>query len=145
VIGLLHDIGRLIIYKELPEHARFILERARTQDRLLTEVEREVLGFTHGKLGGTLLRKWKLPVSLEKSVRFHHRPLGAQNKQEAAVVCMANVLANALEQGSSGERLVPKLAPEDWEALNIPMSTLTQTVAQLDYQVDEILQFFADE
>jgi len=142
VVGLLHDIGRLIIYKELPDHARRILHLSRSRDMLLTEAEHEVLGFDHATLGGLLMRKWKLPMSLEMNVRYHHAPDQAQNVLEASIICMSNVLATVMELGSSGERYVPQLWPAVWEMLNIPLGTLVQTAIQLDFQVDEVLKFF---
>lgn len=145
VAGLLHDIGRLVIYKHLPEHARYMLEQAGAKGVLLTDMEREVLGFSHEALGGELLNQWKVPVSLETNVRFHHSLDQAPNRMEAAILQVSDVLANAFEQGSSGERYVPVLTADCWETLDLPVSVISQTAIQMDYQIDEILQFFTQE
>lgn len=145
VAGLLHDIGRLVIFKVAPQHGKQALELSQRHDCLLVEAEQEVLGFTHDKVGGLLLKKWKFPVSLEKNVRYHHLVHKAPNKLEAAIIQVADVLANALEQGTSGERLVPPLSAETWEIVGIPISALTQTAMQMDYQTDEIVHFFTQD
>jgi HD-like signal output (HDOD) protein len=143
--GLLHDIGRLIIYKLLSGEAKVMLDEARRSGRILTDVEKERLGFGHHKLGGILLQKWKFPVSLEKNVRFHHEAHKAPNRLEASIMLFADIMANALELGSSGERMVPVLREEAWETLDLPLSIISQTGMQMDYQVDEILHFFTND
>ncbi|MGE4298330.1 MAG: HDOD domain-containing protein [Desulfovibrionaceae bacterium] len=145
VTGLLHDVGRLVMYKLLPGPSRAALEAARSRGVFLHEAERDVFGFSHDKLGGVVLKKWKCPVSLEKNVRYHHNPNSAPNKLEASIILMADFLANAMEQGTSGEVLVPTLPPPVWQTLGMPLSVLTQTVEQVDYQVNEIVHFFTDE
>ena len=145
VTGLLHDVGRLVMYKLLPGPSRDALEFARAQGICLHKAEREVFGFSHDKLGGVVLKKWKCPVSLEKNVRYHHEPDKSPNKLEASVILMADFLANAMEHGTSGEMLVPVLPTAVWQTLGLPLSVLAQTVEQVDYQVNEIIHFFTDE
>lgn len=145
VTGLLHDIGRLFIFKELPDYAKAILVAARARQSLLTPIESEILGFTHQKLGGALLKHWKFPVSLEKNVRYHHEPAKAVNRNEAAIILLADVMAHALEHGSSGECYVPRLDAATWDCLGLPLAFLGQTAVQVDYQLDEILKFFMTE
>ena len=73
VAGLLHDIGRIIIYKYLPSEGREMLLYAQQTDCLLRSAEMEVLGFDHGQIGAMLMQKWKLPVILEQALGYHHQ------------------------------------------------------------------------
>ena len=61
VAGLLHDIGRIVLYRRLPGEAKALLMRARASETPLWQLEIETLGFDHGRLGGLLLGRWKLP------------------------------------------------------------------------------------
>jgi HD-like signal output (HDOD) protein len=142
VTGLLHDVGRLLIYKELPEYGQAALLTARAKKSLLPPVEERIWGFTHHKLGGILLKHWKFPVSLEKNVRFHHEPLKAVNKNEAATILLADILAHTLGHGSSGEIYAPRITADAWNSLRLPLTFLAQTAIQVDYQLDEIVKFF---
>jgi putative nucleotidyltransferase with HDIG domain len=70
--GLLHDIGRFILYLEAPEDLREVDETHwRTPDELL-EAELEICGFTHSELGYQAALKWHLPGRLANLVRHHH-------------------------------------------------------------------------
>lgn len=142
VTGLLHDVGRLLIFKELPEYGQAAILTARARKSLLPPVEEEIWGFTHHKLGGILLKHWKFPVSLEKNVRFHHEPLKAVNKNEAAAILLGDLMAHTLGHGSTGEIYAPKLTANVWDSLGLPLTFLAQTAIQVDYQLDEIVKFF---
>ncbi len=139
VTGMIHDIGRLVIYKKMGEQAREIILRCKTDGSLLFLVERETMGFDHSDLGGMLLRMWNLPSSVVEAVAFHHQPHSAtQYPTEAAIVHLADLIANAMQLGSSGERFVPSLDGRAWEMLGLSTSILSLTVDQLDRNVSEI-------
>jgi len=139
VAGILHDIGRLVLFMRLPELCREIVDIACRDQRNLNEVEREQIGFDHGDLGGALLRLWKLPSRVVEPVEFHHRCMrAAQFPRESAFLHCADVLTHALELGNSEEDLVPPLTPGAWEQLNIPPAQLSSIVSQIDQQFNEI-------
>ena len=146
VAGLLHDIGRLILYSSIPIHARNALLKAKYADSLLHKEEHEIMGFDHTKIGGLLLKKWKLPISLENNVTYHHIPQESKDPLEPAIVHLADIMTNALSMGSSGERFVPPLDPDAWQCIGISANTLALAITQIDRQIEEIVQFlFSDE
>lgn len=125
VAGILHDIGRLVIYQQTPDLAREALLRCRATGTLLLDAERETVGVDHAALGAELGLAWTLPASLVESVGFHHAPRLAQRYPlEAALVHVGDVLAAALRVGTSGERLVPPLDPEAWRLLALPAEVI---------------------
>lgn len=140
VAGLLHDIGRLVIFKMLPDHSAYLLSRARHENVCVHMLEKEVLGFTHDRLAGLLLKEWRCPVSLEKNVRYHHLPSMASNSFEASVLHVADVLAHALHFGTSGSWLVPPLDLSAWKNLALPVNIIFQAAEQMEYQVAEIVR-----
>jgi putative nucleotidyltransferase with HDIG domain len=70
--GLLHDIGRFVLYLEAPEDLRKVDETEWESPQALVEAETSICGFTHAELGFLALQKWKLPVDLALAVRYHH-------------------------------------------------------------------------
>jgi HD-like signal output (HDOD) protein len=139
VAGVLHDIGRLLMYKHLPDEAREALSRTRQGDASLLDAEREVFGFDHAAAGGVVLHAWGLPPSLTEVARCHHTPGDARRYPvEAAVVHLADVIVTALELGSSGDAAVPRLSPTAWECLGLPASALGAVAEQAARQVNDV-------
>ena len=136
--GLLHDIGRLVMFKETPNEIHQAMEQARQTESLLYEVEYQILGFDHARLGGLLLKEWKLPPQLVETTAYHHAPgRAADYSNDVAVIHIADLIANTLQFGSSGEHLVPALVPEAWDKLGLP-ATVTRVIlneVEKQYQV----------
>jgi HD-like signal output (HDOD) protein len=141
VTGMIHDIGRLVIYKKMPEQAREVILRCKSSGTLLFLGEREVIGFDHAILGGMLLQLWNLPAAIVEPVSFHHQPREARHYPvEAAVVHVADIIANATQSGSSGERFAPPLDGKAWEILSLSTSILTPTLDHLERDVKDMVQ-----
>jgi HD-like signal output (HDOD) protein len=99
-------------------------------------VERKLLGFDHADVGGELLRAWKLPEPLAAATAFHHRPdLDTTAPLESATIHLADILAHALEAGTSGDRRVPALDSEAWDRLALPVRALAAIVEQTELQL----------
>ncbi|MEI7816830.1 MAG: HDOD domain-containing protein [Desulfuromonadales bacterium] len=139
VAGILHDIGRLVMFIRIPDLCREMMINARESNICLYDVERQCLGFDHADVGGALLRRWKLPIRVAEPVEFHHRCNQAgQFPRESAILHCADLIVHAMGIGSSGDALVPTLTPGAWERLGIPPFQLTGLVSQIEDQFDEI-------
>ncbi len=134
VSGLLHDLGRLILYSYFPEESRNIIGRARLSDRLLYQQENDYLGCNHTHLVKQLLQQWKLPMVLENNVFYHHSPSEAQQPIPATLVHLADVITNSLGIGTSGERYVPPLDTVAWENLGLSPTCFDVVVKQATHQ-----------
>lgn len=142
VAGLLHDMGRLVLFKNLPGPASRALLKAREENILLRDAELDILGWDHAILAGKLLTQWNFPASLERAVRGHHDIEASGGNWDAAVTHTADALSNALRIGSSGEFFVPGLSSDAWEALGISPDVLAMAIARADRQVEDILKAF---
>lgn len=141
VAGILHDVGKLVIYTRIPGQARAVLEEALDTHALLHQVERTVLGFDHAQVGAALLEQWNLPTSLQEAVHYHHAPGRAQRfPVETAAVHAADIVAIALGLGNGGERFVPPLSPEAWDKLGIHCDLLPAVLEELDRQYEAAVQ-----
>jgi HD-like signal output (HDOD) protein len=142
VLGLLHDLGRLLLYLAIPEQMSRVLIKY-SHGGLLHEAESDVLGWDHAEAGGRLLRKWNLPDRLVEGVLYHHNPsLAPRFPLEAAVTHVADIVAQSLEFGNSGERLVSPLDHEAWKMLGLPTSFLSSVVEQVGRQASEAVKVF---
>jgi HD-like signal output (HDOD) protein len=135
VSGLLHDLGRLIVYRYYPDIARRLLNQALTDKTQLFDIESGILGCNHVQLGKYLLQKWRLPLSLENNLYYHHEPSKADNQAQAAVVHVADLMVNALGIGSSGNHFVPPFDTEAWEHLDVSPSCFEAVITQATHQL----------
>lgn len=96
ISGMLHDIGKMVMYLAMPEDSLKAMEQAGPQRTNVLEVEREIFGFDHAMVGAELLWHWRLPESIIEPVACHHAPDEANTfKQEASIVAIANKLSNS--------------------------------------------------
>lgn len=144
--GLLHDIGRLVCYNYLGRESLYAVTKAKNSRRLLYLAERDVFNLDHALIGGSLLNKWQMPLSLEDMVRYHHEPEKSKNQLEPSIIHLADILANAMGIGTSGERLIPSLHEEAWLRLGMTPNILSLTIEQADRQLEDVFKvIFADD
>ncbi len=140
--GLLHDIGRLIIFKAYPLTAAFAIQQARERRVSLFRVERELFKYDHAAVAGLLLEKWNFPKPLTLMIKHHHAPTGSPRALEASIINVSTTFATALRFGYCGETLVPTFSGKAWDNIDLSPSVLSSSINQADRQVGEILQAF---
>ena len=136
--GILHDIGKLILFEHAPDDYEKVLEKVEEKRCLIMEAEKEVLGFDHAKIGELLAAKWNLPPTIKNAIRYHHSGMmdGSTDKLVAAVY-IADITARALELGYPGDDLVPEPNELVFEKLKIPENFFTN-------HCDEILKTYEE-
>jgi putative nucleotidyltransferase with HDIG domain len=145
VLGLLHDIGRLIMYLQIPQKANQAIELSADSRIPLYQAERQLLEFDHAAVGSALLKKWKLPDSLQEGIAYHHKPQQAScYPEDAATVHIADIVANAFKLGSSGEPTVPPFDESAWKRLGLTIDQLPHIAEQLETQYSAAVDIFLD-
>ncbi len=119
--GLFHDLGKLLLARQLPGPYAAVLDRVEESSVTLAEAESEMLGFTHARAGAWLLSKWGLPGSVVTAVSGHHpQPAGAPAPSRlTSWVHVGDLVARALAAGSTADRRLPVAHAPFWEALGI--------------------------
>ncbi|WP_303850128.1 HDOD domain-containing protein [Seleniivibrio woodruffii] len=140
VSGLMHDIGRLVIFRALPEESAYTLFMSCKLQKPLADIEYEVLGFDHADVGGALLEKWKFPTQLVKNVRFHHSVKNIHI--ESSIIAAADCMAVAFGSPVTSSFIIPSISKEVWDALGISTSVIANVVTQSERQIDEIEDAF---
>jgi HD-like signal output (HDOD) protein len=142
--GMLHDIGQLILCARTPELAREMIAASRESGKPLFAVQRSLLGFDHGDVGGELLKRWKIPAIITEPVACHHAPGRAElYPMETSIMHVADVIGHAMQIGFSGESFVPPLEVPSWERLDIPVSMMATIMGQADAQLTEAMEILS--
>ena len=140
--GLLHDIGRLVFYMLRAKDMAKVLQDAETRKHLLSHSEKEHFGFSHAKLGGMLLKAWKLPSPLVASTAYHHTPLRAkQYTLDASIIHISDIIANSLALGSTGEKRAPPINEEAWDMIGLPNTVIDKVIDKLQVQYNVTVKF----
>jgi HD-like signal output (HDOD) protein len=85
-----------------------------------------------------LLEQWKLPSVLCETVGCHHNIAAAEEARlDAAIVHIANVVANRAELADNHDGTLPQVDPLAWE-----LTALDESV--LDSLADEAAPMFAE-
>ena len=142
VAGILHDVGRLVLFRHIPFTMARIMKTAAERKIPLVEAEREELGFDHAELGGSLVEKWCFPRSLTQLVKNHHNTAEGINSFPAAILSTADVLATVTRIGNGGSWHVRPLPDGVWRILDIAPSALEMIVRQATRQTTEIYSLF---
>ena len=144
--GLLHDIGRFIMFEQTPELLKQVEETHwETPDELL-ELELKNFRFNHSELGYLAAKKWSFPNMIAETIRNHHVRFnighsGLPHQTEwllMAVVtadCLAATLLDRpdyadLDPESIAERVASCIRPE-WAALPIDQNFLAGSLDEI--------------
>lgn len=113
IAGLLHDVGKLIVYKENPREVARARQLSREQSLPAYLAEAEVFGVGHAEIGAYLLGLWGLPQEIVEAVADHHEPARAEAEEFGILhaVYTANLLIHeeAGEPSIAGETIHDKL------------------------------------
>lgn len=72
--GLLHDIGRMVMFLEAPDVLRRVDEGTWDSPRELIDMEISICGVAHTDIGSIACEHWGLPEILRLTVLGHHDP-----------------------------------------------------------------------
>jgi HD-like signal output (HDOD) protein len=106
LMGLFHDIGKVVLACVMPEEFIDIYARAAAEDKPLAVLEKECLGVEHGHIGAWYMEKQGIPLVVREAVRFHHSDMLEDRPHfvHAAVVRLADRLAHNVHLGDSGNQ-----------------------------------------
>ena len=130
VAGLLHDLGKLLIFHKMPEQAQKALRRSIAMEEPMHLAERTTVGFDHGAVGGALATLWELPPALLGAIRFHHEPEAAPDCLEAALVHLANSIAHIAEAPEQRDRLLAQSSQHAWQMADLTPEVIDPVIAQ---------------
>ncbi len=146
VAGLLHRVGSLIFYMKMPERAREILMLADGDDRLLPELERELIGFTYAEVGAELAKAWKLPLALSEAIRWHTQPERAESHGvEASLVYLANSLKNVYLSGVSVREALGEISEDILGTARIDENRILYVLSGMAQKLESTTALFLPE
>jgi len=137
IAGLLHDIGSLVLYLQMPDEMTQALQK-QSQGMLLSQAEQEVFGYDHTEAGGALLKKWNLPPLICTAVRFQQNPekAPASERQAAWLVHLATEIVNQYIERDPSQLDAAEIDPAIWQANDLDMALLPKILEKSEQQFE---------
>jgi putative nucleotidyltransferase with HDIG domain len=113
IVGLLHDVGKLIEKRYFPEDFNEIITVAQEQHLSWMETEKALFQINHATIGKVVFRSWDFPASVVDAVHFHHNPESSSKyPQLAALVHIADYISAELGYGTPGSYPPKECSPQ---------------------------------
>lgn len=141
--GLLHDLGIVLEDQYLSEYFVQVMESL-ADDSILSEVETEIIGFHHARLGGKLAEAWRFPKPATDAILHHHDSSRHQGGSAKIVQCIevANYACSVKGITSVGRNLI-RFPNAAIEALSLTRSDFVALVQNLDTELKAKEELFA--
>lgn len=143
-VGLLHDIGKLVMSQALTPDLQAQIRIMIDQQKISrSEAEKAVLGTDHGEVGACLLKSWHLPDEIIEATANHHNPIVEPAPKLSVVTHVANCLAHLAGSAPGWDAFALRVSPQAVAALDINEARLEAMVAEVRASFDKVDQFMS--
>lgn len=146
VAGIIHDIGTIAIAHYLPEDMAEIIRLLHDLQSPRIEIEKDILGFTHQRIGGLLADQWNFPDEYIEAIKYHHGPFPSKiddnpvSGQLIRAVYIGNQLAKVMRFGNSIDPTVTKIPLSIWQALSVSRNCLQELRERINADYEKMCE-----
>ncbi len=133
--GLLHDIGRIVLWINYPKEYSELLDKCEGRSDLIIAGEIRQ-GVTHCEIGAWLLHRWKLHSFVVDAVLYHHESL--EKIRGALPLVQIVYAANALSQNLAQKGNRDLAAGISQELFGFTSSQIDELLTQAETEVGEV-------
>jgi putative nucleotidyltransferase with HDIG domain len=147
--GLLHDIGKIAMFKVAPDDLKLIVNKAKSDGISFLDAETALEFPGHTVLGERLAEKWQLPVIIRKTIRYHHRDIEhmesiyPQMKPLIMIAALGNIMAKRFKIGESGDSILPEYPNNYLRFINLTPTMIKDIEASMEKEMDRASSFLS--
>ncbi len=140
VIGLLRDVGHLVMYQTIPARAQSALVEAGHLSEAIAEVEQSNIGCDYTEVGGELVKKWGMPSSIESAIRHQLTPAEAgEHEAIATVIGASGSLSDYLENVPAGKDTDHNVIQAAVAPIHLTLGQVTAAIEAVQGQLRDVL------
>ncbi|MFW5960450.1 MAG: HDOD domain-containing protein [Chitinivibrionales bacterium] len=143
IMGLIHDLGKIVMFEYLYEEFNTILHKAQEEGLTFFEAENSIFESTHQEIGAGIIKEWNLPPSLRNAILHHHDPDPEQpDYLDCALAHCSNIIVNAIREDMNGNTRLAKIDHNAWKALGldkVPMEKMIKAITKEIKKSESIL------
>jgi putative nucleotidyltransferase with HDIG domain len=141
IVGLLHDVGKLIEKRHFPEDFTEIINVAQEQHLSWYDTEKALFQVNHATIGKVVFRSWDFPPSVVDAVHFHHNPDSSTKfPQLTALVHIADFISNELGYSSPGAYPPRECQPEAVQMVGLSVEQIRGCEEQIREELEGSMQ-----
>jgi len=143
VVGLLHDVGKLIEKRHFSDDFDEVCQVASEQHLTWYDCEKALFQVNHAIIGKVVFRSWDFPASVVEAVQFHHLPQSAtKSPQLTALVHVADYLSYQYDLGAPGA-FPPECDPAALKLLNLSLAQTKGLKASIQEELEHSMEILS--
>jgi HD-like signal output (HDOD) protein len=142
-MGLLKDIGKLVLVENAPDETRAIVAVAREYKLSFNAASREVLDTDDAEIAGWLAQKWELDPLIIETLRYQYDITKGVQMPLVAMCLFSEYLCALKKIRVSGNCDEPSLDPVVWQHLGLDKNALVDLLTRVNDEVDNARQLMA--
>ena len=145
ILGLLHDVGIVVIDQFFCEQSEEIInEAAHASQTDISLIEKKILGYDHGEIGGILLTRWKFPETISSFVSLHHQDILVDNEvfRDIALLKICDALSSCDTENEEVQGITPEVS-QLFESIGVKENIYQEMLDFKDAAKEEISSFFS--
>ncbi|MDR2015569.1 MAG: HDOD domain-containing protein [Azoarcus sp.] len=127
IVGLLADIGHMVMYQTVPELTVAAISEAEAGNEPLFEVERRIVGCDSAEVGAALMDNWRLPSSFAEIIGAQFTPrLAGKHVVEAELLHVALAVSMADRYDESSKQALERIDPHIWNSIGLNLGSFSR-------------------
>lgn len=133
VAGLIHDLGKVILYLQIPDRYERAMQVAERNRISIAEAEESCFDITHAQVGSWIAAKWNFPSTLIEPISYHHRPRLAKGASLiTAIVHVADLIIRSRGFGFAGDAYLPAINAAAWDLVGLSEDSLKTVISEME-------------
>jgi HD-like signal output (HDOD) protein len=139
-LGLIKDLGKVILVENAPEETRAIIAVAREFRLSFTTAARKVLDTDDAEIGAWLAKKWDMEARLVESIQYQFNMAKAPDPKPVAICQLSEYLCALKKIRTSGSCDEAALDPAIWPHLTLDKTALVEVLSVINDEVENARQ-----